>query len=139
PTVTFLNHGSFGACPNPVLDAQTALRAAMEAQPVDFLWRRLKDLQRQARARVAAFLNADPDGLAFVPNATTGTATVLHGLDLRPGDQILLTDHAYPAVSKAVSRACHRTGAEMVVLPIPLPLPGSEEIADAFSAAVSDR
>jgi isopenicillin-N epimerase len=139
PTVTFLNHGSFGACPKPVLDRQTTLRAQMEAQPVEFLWRRLKDLQQEARARVAAFLNADPDGLAFVPNATTGTATVLHGFDFRPGDQILLTDHAYPAVSKAVRRACDRFGAEMVVVPIPLPLPSGEGIADAFSGAASER
>ena len=139
PSVTFLNHGSFGACPRPVLDRQAALRGEMESQPVDFLWRRLKGLQQEARGRVAAFLNADPDGLAFVPNATTGTATVLHWLDLRAGDQILLTDHAYPAVLKAVRRACDRSGAEMVVVPIPLPLPAGESIADTFSAALSER
>jgi isopenicillin-N epimerase len=139
PSVTFLNHGSFGATPRPVLDHQAALRMEMEAQPVEFLWRRLKGLRQEVRARVAAFLNADPDGLAFVSNATTGTATVLYGLDLQPRDEILLSDHAYPAVTKAVRRVCDRLGAETVVVPIPLPLPPGEEIATAFSAALSER
>jgi isopenicillin-N epimerase len=139
PTVTFLNHGSFGATPRPVLDRQAALRAEMEAQPVEFLWRRLKGLQQEARNRVAAFLKADPDGLAFVPNATTGVATVLAGLDPSPGDEILLTDHAYPAVLKAVRRLCDRSGADMVVAGIPLPLPEAGEIVARFTDRLAKR
>jgi isopenicillin-N epimerase len=139
PAVTFLNHGSFGATPRPVLEHQAALRREMEAQPVEFLWRRLKGAQQAARSRVAAFLNADPDGLAFVPNATTGVATVLAGLDPSPGDEVVLTDHAYPGVSKAVRRLCDRSGADMVIAAIPLPIPQPDEIVARFVERLTER
>src|SRR5438552_19047586 len=65
PSVAFLNHGSFAACPRPILDRQAGLRREMERQPVEFLWRRLKTLTNEARREAAALLQADPDGLAF--------------------------------------------------------------------------
>ena len=83
PAVTFLNHGSFGACPGPVLAAQQAWRDRMEAEPVDFLGRELEGHVDAARSEVAAFVGADPDDLAFVPNATVGISTVLRSLPLR--------------------------------------------------------
>src|SRR5436305_6192174 len=93
PTVTFLNHGSFGATPRPVLDRQVSLRSELERNPVAFLSRRLPELLAEVREQVAGFLHADPEGLAFVPNATTGVSTVLASLDLRPGDRLVTTDH----------------------------------------------
>jgi len=75
PDLVFLNHGSFGACPRGVLAAQQDLRAAMESNPVAFLARGLEDRLAAARAAVGAFVGADPDDLAFVPNATSGTSS----------------------------------------------------------------
>ena len=77
PEITFLNHGSFGACPHEVLAAQAELRRRLEAQPVDFLTRHDPGLIDEARNTLADFLGAEPDGLVFVPNATTGVNAVL--------------------------------------------------------------
>src|SRR4249919_1382015 len=81
--VSFLNHGAFGACPEPVLEAQRAWRERMERQPVRFLARELESELDTARREVALFLNADADGLAFVPNATAGVSTVLNSATSR--------------------------------------------------------
>src|SRR6266404_4782244 len=89
PAVTFLNHGSFGACPTEVLRHQAALRAEMEAEPVRFLSRELDGRLDVARAALAAFLGADPDDLAFVANATSGVNAVLRSRDFASGDELL--------------------------------------------------
>ena len=97
PHTTFLNHGSFGACPSEVLDAQRAWRERMERQPVQFLSRDLEGLLDEARAILGAFVGADPDDLAFVVNATSAVNAVLRSLDLGDGDELLLTTHEYGA------------------------------------------
>src|SRR5687767_11543001 len=92
PDITFLNHRSFGACPWPVLHAQSEWRARMEREPVLFLATALEGHLDAARARLGELLGADPDDLAFVPNATTGVNTVLRSLEFSSGDEILATD-----------------------------------------------
>ena len=67
PEVTFLNHGSYGACPEPVLEVQRAWRDRLESEPVRFLSGELPGLLAEAREAVGRFLGADPEGLAFVP------------------------------------------------------------------------
>src|SRR6266436_4582712 len=92
---TFLNHGSFGACPKPILELQTELRRKMEAEPVQFLWRRYEEWLEPARAAIAAFIGARAQDLVFVTNATTAANAVVRSLKLRPGDTILTTTHEY--------------------------------------------
>src|SRR5437870_13567475 len=91
PERVHLNHGSFGAVPTPVLDHQEDLRRRVERNPVHELWRTFTGGLEPARLSAAAFLHADPDGFAFVPNATTGINVVLSSLTLRRGDEVLVT------------------------------------------------
>jgi isopenicillin-N epimerase len=121
PDVVFLNHGSFGACPREVLEAQQQWVREMERNPVEFLGRRSAELLAQARARLAQFLGADAAHLVFVPNATTGVNVVARSLDLRPGDEVLATDHEYGACDAAWQRVCEHHGASYRKIPIPLP------------------
>ena len=93
PSVAFLNHGSYGACPLPVLEAQQRLRHQIEREPVLFLGRELEARLDEARAALGAFVGARPDDLAFVANATAGTNTVLRSLVLAPDDEILSLIH----------------------------------------------
>ena len=136
----FLNHGSYGLTPRQVLAAQAALRAEMEAQPVRFLARqRLQPRLRAAAQQLAPFLGADGADLAFVDNATTGINAVLRSLPLKPGDEILVTDHTYGAVRNAVRYVCARSGAGMVEARLPFPSGGADDIVDAIAAALSPR
>jgi isopenicillin-N epimerase len=139
PTVTFLNHGSYGACPRPVLAAQRALVSELEADPVRFLSREFEPRLDAAREEVAAFLNADPEGLVVVPNATTGVATVLASLRLRPGDELLTTDHEYNATLNALASVAERAKARVVRASIRLPIRHPEEVVEAILGQVTPR
>jgi len=137
--ITFLNHGSFGACPWPVLHSQSEWRARMERDPVVFLNTELEAHLDHARARLGEFLGADADDLAFVPNATTGVNTVLRSLDLQAGDEILSTDHDYNACLNAIRTVTERAGARAVVARIPFPVESDDAIVDTVVSAAGPR
>jgi len=139
PELDFLNHGSFGACPIPVLEAQAALRRRLEAEPVRFLVRELEPLVDAARAELARFVGADPADLAFVPNATYGVNSVLRSLELAPGDELLTTDQEYNASRNALEYVAGRSGAKVVVAHVPFPLSGPGEVTRAILSRASDR
>lgn len=139
PKVTFLNHGSFGSCPRPVLERQTELRERMEREPVLFLARELPALLDQARYALAEFLGADPEGLVFVTNATMGVNTVLHHFPLSPGDELLTTDHAYNACRNVLEFRARSAAARVTVASVPFPVSGPEQVVEAVLKRVTPR
>lgn len=139
PRVTFLNHGSFGACPRRVLDFQRALRERIERQPVRFFIREFEPMLDAARRALAAFVGADARDVVFVPNATSGVNTVLRSLRLRRGEELLVTDHAYNACRNALDFAAERSGARVVVAAIPFPLRSAGEVLGAVLDRVNRR
>jgi isopenicillin-N epimerase len=140
PDIVYLNHGAFGACPRPVLAAQSRFRAELESEPVRFFGRLLESELDAARETVAAWVRAKPENFAFVRNSTSGVSAVLRAAELGPGDAVLTTDHAYGACRNALDFIAEKSGAEVVVARIPLPLrdPGDviERILDATTSKV---
>jgi len=139
PSVRYLNHGSFGACPSAVLELQSALRLEMEREPVDFLVAKLPARIDAARQALAGFVGADPQDLAFVANATAGVNAVLRSLRLEPGDELLVTNHTYAACRKTVDFVAALTGARAVVAALPFPCAHEDEIVAAVLKCVSRR
>jgi isopenicillin-N epimerase len=137
--IVFLNHGSFGAAPRAVLDAQRSLRDRLEHNPMQFLVRDLEGLLDASRARLAAFVGAAPSELAFVPNATTGVNTVLRSLRFGPGDELVTTNHEYNACKNALDAVAHDSGAKVVVARVPFPLSDPAEVLLAILAVVTPR
>jgi isopenicillin-N epimerase len=149
PDITYLNHGTVGAPPIRILKKQQALRDEIERQPARFIlrelageapapWRTVSRL-REAAAPVAAFLGARAEDLVFVPSVTTGTNAVLRSIAFAPGDEIVIADLAYGAVTLAVDAIARERGATVRKIVSPYPIRSRDAVVDAFTAALTPR
>ncbi len=149
PRIVYLNHGTVGATPRRVLARQQAIRDEMERQPARFLLRECSGLVgaprtaptllRLAAAEVADFCGCEGDDLVFVDNATAGVNAVLQSLELQAGDEILVTDHTYGAVTMAAAFFASRAGARVVTATVPYPRFDRDEMLQSVSRALSSR
>ena len=139
PNVTFLNHGSFGATPQPVFDAYQAWQRRLEWQPVRFLGTELAGHLAEARRALGDFLHADAADLVYVPNATFGVNVVARSLRLGAGDEVLTTDHEYGACDRVWRYLSRERGFAYCRQPVALPLTTDEELVDHFWQGVTPR
>src|SRR5258708_4918783 len=149
PEITYLNHGTVGAPPRRVLQAQQALRDEMERQPSRFVlrelhghqpmpWRRESRL-RDPSGRIAPCVGARPEDLVFVPNVTTGLNAVLRSVPLGPGDEVVITDLGYGAVALAAGVVTREQGATLRIAEMPYPLRDAGDVVAAIARALSSH
>jgi isopenicillin-N epimerase len=139
PAVTHFNHGSFGACPRPVFEAQQAYQRALEANPVGFLSRVAPGLMTAARQKLAAYLGAGANDVCFFTNPTTAFSMALRSLKFNPGDEILTSEFEYGAMDRGWQYVEQTTGAKYIHQHIPFPIHSAEEFIEAFWAGVTDK
>ena len=139
PSRIFLNHGSFGACPEFVIEEQRKWQDQMESEPVRFFEEEMPLLLKQSRDALADFLSCSSEDLALVPNATTGVNTILRSLIFSKDDEILVPDHAYQACRNAIDFVARRWGANVVTVPIPFPIDGPETVVDLMMSAATEK
>jgi isopenicillin-N epimerase len=138
-SITFLNHGSFGATPRAVFREYQKWQRELERQPVEFLGRRFTDLMRAARTDLAAYLGTRPDDLVYSTNVTEALNIVARSLELGPGDEVLSTDHEYGALDRTWRFLSKERGFKYINQPIPIPLTTREAFVNAFWAGVTPR
>ncbi|XWX03216.1 aminotransferase class V-fold PLP-dependent enzyme [Aggregatilineales bacterium SYSU G02658] len=134
PAVAFLNHGSYGAVPRPVLEAYQRWQMIVERQPVEFFYRRFHAAIDDARAALAAYVNAPLDTLMFLPNATVALNMVARTLSLRRGDEILTTDHEYGAMDIMWGHLTAQAGASYRAVALPDPIESAEQVVHAITS-----
>lgn len=139
PDVIFLNHGSFGATPKPVMEAYQNWQVRLENQPVQFLGREINELLLEARQELGSYLNAAADDLVFIPNATVGANIVARSLHLTPDDDVLTTNHEYGACDYAWEFVCQKRGVCYIRQQISLPTHTEEQLFEQFWEGVSPR
>ncbi|MFN7331572.1 MAG: aminotransferase class V-fold PLP-dependent enzyme, partial [Flavobacterium sp.] len=132
PTITFLNHGSFGATPRPVFEAKMALQREMEADPVHFIQKKLPNYLKEAKYPLAEFLGCEANDFFFTPNPTQAINTIMRSLQLQPGDEILATNHEYGAMDRTWNFYCKKSGAKYIRQNITLPITSKEQIIADF-------
>jgi len=149
PDFTYLNHGTVGAPPARVLRKQQALRDEIERHPSRFILRELTGEEpapwrtqsrlREAAGPVAAFLGSRPEDLVFVPNVTTGTNAVLRSVALELGDEIVISDLAYGAVTLAADAVARERHATVRTIEPPHPVRSRDAIVQSFASALTPR
>jgi isopenicillin-N epimerase len=139
PGITYLNHGSFGPPPQRVQNAQRQWQQALVSEPMDFYVREFEPHLDHARTRLAEFVGTSRDNLVYIDNATYGMNVVAASVDLRRGDEVVLTDHEYGAVVRVWERTCAAHGARIVTANLPSPAESPDQIVDSITAALTTK
>lgn len=139
PGYLHLNHGSFGAVPRVVRLEQDRIRAEIERNPTKFYSEDLPPAMRRMAGELPKRFGGQSDDWVFCENATAAVSAVLYAIDLKPGDEILTTSHAYGAVLKAMALVAARRGAQLKLATLPAILESEDEVVDAVAQAIGPR
>ena len=139
PEIIFLNHGSYGSCPEPVFTDYQKWQRNIEKQPVDFFTKQLYSYLKDSRVSMSSFIGCEEDSILFFPNPTTAVSNIIHSLKLEPSDEILMTNHEYGALIRALCSMSNKTGVRIVQQEIPIPLVSKEKFKNDFWSGVSDK
>jgi len=131
-TITFLNHGSFGACPKPIFEEYQRLQLELEKEPVNFIQKKLPIYLKEAKKPLAKFIGCDAEDFFFTSNPTFAVNTIMRSLNLQPDDEILTTNHEYGAMDRTWSFYCKRSGVKYKRQEISLPIVSKAQLIEEF-------
>ncbi len=146
PDEAYFNTGTLGACPRPVLDAvidsmrdteKTIAQYDYRAEHTEYIvgYRAQEDLRKKA----GGILNASEGEIALVQNATMAVNFIANGLELKPGDEVLITDQEHPGAQGPWELRAKRHGILVKKLPIPIPTPDPQTVIKIFTDAIGPR
>ncbi|MBS7787246.1 aminotransferase class V-fold PLP-dependent enzyme [Flavobacterium sp. CYK-55] len=139
PEITFLNHGSFGACPKPIFENYQYWQSELEKQPVRFLQKELPGYLKTSKKALAEYIHCAPEDFFFTPNPTTAINTVMRSIKLQPGDEILTTNHEYGAMDRTWNYYARQSGAQYIRQNISLPITSKEQILEQFWSGYTSK
>lgn len=137
--ITFLNHGSFGACPKPIFEEFQQLQLELEQEPVNFIQKKLPVYLKEAKKPLAKFIGCDAEDFFFTPNPTFAVNTIMRSLNLQKDDEILTTNHEYGAMDRTWNFYCKKSGAKYIRKEISLPIISKEQILEEFWKGYSSK
>lgn len=135
---THLSPGAYGVVPRPVLEAQRRWHERAEANPHWFYRYEQPSAVVAGREAAAEWLGVARDTMALVTNVTEAASTLLAALDLRAGDEVVLSDHGYGGVRQAVDAWCARAGIVLREAQVPLDA-DDETVVAAYKGQLSVR
>ncbi len=130
--LTFLNHGSFGACPKPIFEEYQRFQLELESDPVDFIQQRQPRYLKTARESLAQYVGCLAQDLFFTPNPTFAINVIMRSIKLNAGDEILATNHEYGAMDRTWNFYCKKSGAKYIRQNISLPIVSKEQMIEEF-------
>lgn len=139
PDITFLNFGSFGACPKPVFENYRHWQLELEKEPIQFITVTGLQHLKHAREALAKYINCNADDVVYVSNPSYAVNIIAKSFPLLPGDEVLTTDLEYGACDKTWSYYCTQKKARLVRQKVTLPLVSKEQFIDEFFKGLSSR
>jgi isopenicillin-N epimerase len=139
PDITFLNHGSYGACSKPVFKEYQDWQQKLENQPVQFMTNQVYSAMEKSRESMSQFVGCDGEELVFFQNPTTAVTNVIYNLDLKPGDEVLMSNHEYGALVRAWKMWGEKTGVNIIQQDISIPVTTEENFIEDFWTGVTDQ
>lgn len=134
----YLNTGTLGPTPRPVWEAMNEYWRLMAINPNENS-AVFQNHVEQIRVKVAGFFGATPDEIAITRNTTEGNTILCQGLDLEPGDEILITTYEHASNRETQMRHAKRRGLVVKEVQFPMPPAGPQVIIDAFAAAITPK
>jgi selenocysteine lyase/cysteine desulfurase len=138
-TLVNLNNGGVSPTPSHVLDQMIRDLRFSNELPVEHMWRVLEPRIESVRRDLAHEFGCDAEEMAIVRNASEALETMIFGLDLARGDEVVVSTQNYPRMLTAWDQRVRRDG--IVVKPIAFPLPpkSRQQVVDRFAEAITPR
>ena len=138
---SILNLNNGGVCPAPrlVMDAVKRYLDYSNLAPAYTMWRHLEPNIETVRTELARMLGADREEVAITRNASESLQILQFGLDLRPGDEVILTEHTYPRMKNAWFQRQRREGIRVKIVPVPTPLMDPDDFVNRYLDAITPR
>jgi selenocysteine lyase/cysteine desulfurase len=135
PNLLNLNNGGVAPQPKVVQDAHIRYYQYSNEAPSYYMWQILDQGREPLRKKLADICGCDAEEVAINRNATEGLNTVIFGLDLKPGDEVVLTKQDYPNMMNAWKQREKRDGVKLVWLDLPLPMTNDDDIVKMYTSA----
>jgi len=132
PDITYLNFGSFGACPRPIFEEYQKYQLELESEPVRFIAVNGLEYLKKSRQALAQYINCNADDLVYTTNPSYAVNIIAKSFKLNAGDEILSTNLEYGALDRTWNYYCRKAGAKYVRQPIRLPLVSKEQFIEDF-------
>ncbi len=139
PTVLNLNNGGVSPQPRVVQEAVERYNRLSNEAPSYYMWRVLDMGREPLREKLADLAGCSPDELAIDRNSSEALETIIFGLQLQAGDEVVLTKQDYPNMINAWKQRAHRDGIVLKWLNFEFPVEDEEEIVQTFASAFTDR
>lgn len=137
--ITFLNFGSFGACPKPIFEEYQKWQLELEREPVQFITVDGLRYLKQSRDALGNYLGCDGDDLVYTTNPSYAVNLIAKSIDLKSGDEVLTTNLEYGACDKIWNYYCKQKGASYVRQSISLPLTTKENFVEELFMGVTSK
>ena len=139
PEITFLNHGSYGACPKPVFKVYQQYQKDLETHPVKFMQEDVYSLLKQSRESLSQYINCDKDDIIYVSNPTHAVGTIIHNISIKPGDEILSTNLEYGSCDRMWTYDAEQKGYKYIQADITLPIEDKETFLNEFWSFANEQ